>query len=185
MAMTATMRTMVIRSLILGFALLLHVVAQPRRSAGFLIHTLNGAAIDVTNYAGKVVIIEFLLTTCSHCQHLATVLKKVQSEYGPERLQVLGCAVEDMAPAKVGAFIAQFDTRFPVGFADRKATNTYLEHDPKTLLKMPQLVFIDKAGVKRAKYIGDDPFFRRDEEANIRREIELLSSEASSGLPRP
>ena len=81
------MRTMVIRSLILGFALLLHVVAQPRRSAGFLIHTLNGAAIDVTNYAGKVVIIEFLLTTCSHCQHLATVLKKVQSEYGPERLR--------------------------------------------------------------------------------------------------
>ena len=43
---------------------------------------------------------------------------------------------------------------------------------------MPQLVFIDKAGVKRAKYVGDDPFFAKDDEANIRKEIDVLSRES-------
>jgi thiol-disulfide isomerase/thioredoxin len=164
---------MFVRSVILCVALIANATGQPARQ-GFLIHTLNGAAINVAQYTGKVVIVEFLLTTCPHCQHLATVLKKLQLEYGPDRLQVLGCAVEDSAPARVGAFVAQFDPRFPVGFADRNATNAYLEHDPKTLLKMPQLVFIDKAGVKRAKYVGDDPFFAKDEETNIRKQIEIL-----------
>ena len=168
------------QSAILSLAVLVNATAQPRRSPDFLIHTLNGATINVAQFTGKVVIIEFLLTTCPHCQHLATVLKKLQSEYGPERLQVLGCAVEDMAPAKVGAFVAQFEPRFPVGFADRNATNTYLEHDPSTLLKMPQLVFIDKAGVRRAKYVGDDPLLEKNEEANIRKQIEALSSERRS-----
>jgi len=153
------------------------LVPTVNAAQSFLIHTLNGAAINVAQYTGRVVVVEFLLTTCPHCQHLATILKKVQLEYGPERLQVLGCAVEDSAPARVGAFVAQFDPRFPVGFAGRDATNAYLEHDPKTLLKMPQLVFIDKAGVKRAKYVGDDPLFGKDEEANIRRQIEALSRE--------
>ena len=168
---------MLIRTALVCFTLA-HAIAQPRRSPEFQIHTLNGASIKLAQYTGKVVIIEFLLTTCPHCQHVATLLKKLQLEYGPERLQVLGCAVEESAPARVGAFVAQFDPPFPVGFADRNATNAYLEHDPKALLKMPQVVFIDKAGVKRATYVGDDPFFAKDDEANIRKQIDKLSREA-------
>ena len=171
---------MTLKSAILSLVVLANATGQPRHPQQFLIHTLNGSSIDVAQYRGKVVIVEFLLTTCPHCQHLATILKKLQSEYGPDRLQVVGCAVEDSAPARVGAFVAQLDPRFPVGFAGRYATNAYLEHDPKVLLKMPQLVFIDKAGIRRAKYIGDDPFFTKDEEANIRKQIEDLSRESRS-----
>jgi thiol-disulfide isomerase/thioredoxin len=169
---------MCLRAITLCLAVLLNATGQSHQPQNFLIHTLSGAPVNVTQYAGKVVIIEFLLTTCPHCQHVATLLKKLQLEYGPERLQVLGCAVEESAPARVGAFVAQFDPPFPVGFADRNATNAYLEHDPKALLKMPQVVFIDKAGVKRATYVGDDPFFAKDDEANIRKQIDKLSREA-------
>jgi thiol-disulfide isomerase/thioredoxin len=169
---------MTLRSVILCLALLVDATGQPRHREDFLIHTLNGAAINVAQHPGKVVVVEFLLTTCPHCQHLTTILKKLQLEYGPERIQVLGCSVEDSAPARVGAFVAQFNPGFPVGFAGRDATNAYLKHDPKMLLKMPHLVFIDKAGVRRVKYGGDDPFFGKDEEANIRKQIEALSRES-------
>lgn len=162
------------RATILLAALCLLSSAQPRRPQEFVIYALNGSRINVTQYTGKVVVLEFLLTTCQHCQRLTAVLKKLQAEFGPDRLQVLGCTVEEMAPAKIPAFVAQFSPGFPVGFAEPAPASAYLEHDPKTLLKMPQLVFLDTTGEKRAKYIGDQPFFGKDEETNIRREIALL-----------
>jgi thiol-disulfide isomerase/thioredoxin len=172
------------RSASLCVALCTLITAQTRRPQEFFIHTLNGSRINTARYTGKVVVIEFLLTTCSHCQRLAATLKKIQSQYGPERVQVLGCTVEDMAPVRVAAFVAQFAPGFPVGFADRDVVNAYLEHDPKALLKMPQLVFIDRAGVKKAKYIGEQPFFGKDEESNIRRQIDALLGKERAALPR-
>jgi hypothetical protein len=39
---------------------------------------------------------------------------------------------------------------------------------------MPQLVFIDRKGIVRAQYAGDDDFFKEAEETNMRKQIEAL-----------
>jgi thiol-disulfide isomerase/thioredoxin len=150
---------------------------RPQSPADFAIHTLSGGLIRPSQFKGKVVVIEFLLTTCPHCQNTTTILKKLQTEYGPGQLQVLGCTAEDMAPARLNGFISQFAPGYPIGFADLKATSSYLQHDPALLLQVPQLVFLDKSGVKRATYVGNQPFFK-DEENNIRRQIDALLRDA-------
>jgi hypothetical protein len=51
---------------------------------------------------------------------------------------------------------------------------------------VPQLVFIDRKGVIRAQYAGNDPFFK-DEERNVRAQIEGLLKEgaAPAGSRKP
>jgi thiol-disulfide isomerase/thioredoxin len=127
----------------------------------------------LSKYRGKVVALAFLLTYCSHCQNTTQVLSKLQKEYGPRGFQVLGSATEDMAQLAVPDFIKRFQPGFPVGFNQRDPVTEFLQHPPMYRLLMPQLVFVDRQGVVRAQYSGDDPFFA-DQEKNIRGMIENL-----------
>jgi ribosomal protein L20A (L18A) len=45
---------------------------------------------------------------------------------------------------------------------------------------MPQLVFIDRKGIVRAQYPGDDNFFKEAEETNMRNQIEALLKDAGA-----
>jgi hypothetical protein len=45
---------------------------------------------------------------------------------------------------------------------------------------MPQLVFIDRKGIVRAQYPGDDKFFKEAEETNMRNQIEALLKDSGT-----
>jgi thiol-disulfide isomerase/thioredoxin len=171
-------------TVLLFFACAVLAIAQvPRPSPELVINTLSGAPLRVTQYRGKVVIVEFLLTNCSHCQHTTDILKKLQGEYGPQRLQVLGSAVEEMAPMNLTGFVSRFKPGFPVGYNSLKVVAEYTQQNPTSRMEMPQLVFIDRTGIIRAQYAGSAPLFAANQEENIRRQIEVLLREASAGRP--
>jgi hypothetical protein len=82
-------------------------------------------------------------------------------------------------------FIKNFQPPFPVGFNERKAVLDYLQHPAMFKLLMPQLVFIDRQGVIRAQYSGDDKFFADDLEKNMREQIESLLKEEPAPPKKP
>src|SRR5579883_899578 len=69
----------------------------PRKADEFAFQTVDGKQHLLSSYRGKVVIMEFLFTTCPHCQHEAQLLSKFQTAYGSKGLQVLGCAYNKWA----------------------------------------------------------------------------------------
>lgn len=152
----------------------------PRKSPEFAIATPQGQQILLSSYHGKVVALMFILTTCPHCQHTTQIMSKMQAEYGPRGFQVLATAIEDMARMNLPGFVKQFNPGFPVGFNDRDSVLSYLQHPSMLRLMMPQLVFIDRQGTIRKQLSGDDPFFTRDQEKNIRNEIETLLKEGAA-----
>ena len=173
--------TTVSTRVLLFFACAVLAIAQvPRPSPELVINTLSGAPQRVTQYRGKVVVVEFLLTTCSHCQHTTEVLKKLQGDYGSQRLQVLGSAVEEMAPMNVAGFVSRFKPGFPVGYNSLKTVAEYTQQNPTSRMEMPQLVFIDRNGIIRAQYAGSAPLFGANQEENIRRQIDVLLQPASA-----
>ncbi len=157
----------------------------PRQSPEFAINTMDGKQILLSQYKGKVVALIFILTTCPHCQHTVGILTKLQNEYGPRGFQVLATAIEDMAKMDVPGFIQQFQPSFPVGYNYRDSVLEYLQHPAMFRLLMPQLVFIDRRGVIRAQYSGDDQFFAGDQEKNIGEMIEKLLKEGASAAHKP
>jgi cytochrome oxidase Cu insertion factor (SCO1/SenC/PrrC family) len=64
----------------------------PRPASALRIVDSSGKPLQLTDYRGKVVLVQFLYTTCSHCQATARMLSKLQKELGSQGLQVLGVA---------------------------------------------------------------------------------------------
>src|ERR1700733_4388550 len=112
------------RRSLMAFVLLLTGLAAyaqevPRPAGEFAIKLPNGQITLVSQYAGKVVLLAFISTTCPHCQHTTGVLSAIQNEYASRGVQVLAAAFNPDAVQLVPGFISQFKPTFPVGSADR------------------------------------------------------------------
>ncbi len=153
----------------------------PRRSLELAIRLVNGQQLLLSQYRGKVVALEFLHTTCPHCQYSSQVLSKLQAELGPRGFQALGLAMNKDAEPLLPDFLQQFHVNFPVGIGKAEDMLTYLVTPPKSYM-LPQLVFIDKRGFIRAHLCGNDPFFQNTE-ANMRSMIETLLKEPARAKP--
>jgi len=150
----------------------------PRPAGEFAITMPNGQQALLSSYAGKVVVLAFISTTCPHCQKTTQLLSQIQREYASRGVQILGVAFNPEAASLVPGFIAQFHPTFPVGSADRDAV---LEYEQASLAKpnyVPVLIFIDRHRVIRAQpeHAGSDDFFS-NQEKNIREEIDTLLKE--------
>jgi len=174
------------RHSLLAFLVLLTGLAAraqqvPRPAGEFAITMPNGQVTLLSQYAGKVVVLALISTTCPHCQHTTQLLSTIQNEYASRGVQILAAAFNPNAAQLVPGFIAQFRPAFPVGSAER---DSVLEYEQASLAKpnyVPELMFIDRNRVIRAQYNGGDDFFK-DQEKNIRDMIEtLLKDPLASG----
>ena len=154
----------------------------PRRSPNFVVHLVPPSGqVTPAQYKGKVVILAMIQTTCSHCQQTTQLLSGLQKEYESRGLQVMAAGFENgITPQVVSAFIRQFRPTFPVGYATRAEVLAYLGRDAADELWVPVLVFIDRKGMIRYQYLGDDPFYQ-NQEKNLRKNIEALLKEPAAG----
>jgi peroxiredoxin len=150
----------------------------PRQSPELSIKLVDGRQILLSQYRGKVVILEFLLTYCKHCQDSSRVLNKLYSQYGPQGLQPVGAAINDMATLYVPQYVRRFEIAYPIGIVPRETAVQFLQHPVVVRMMMPQLVIIDRKGVIRAQYSGDSPL-HQNEERNLRAIIEPLLREGT------
>jgi len=171
------MRRMILVSIVL-FALALAAVAAevPRRAPEFAFQLPGGQQVLLSEYRGKVVLLEMLYTTCPHCQHSAQLLSRLSKEYGPRGFQPLGVAFNDMASMLVPDFIKQAQASFPIGYAPRDPVLAFLQHPSILRFVVPQMVLVDRKGMIRSQTAaeGDEAFY---EEKSLRAKIEALLKE--------
>ncbi len=126
----------------------------PRPSKEFTFTQPGGKQTLLSSYKGKVVCVQFLYTTCPHCQALSRVLTKMSGELGPN-VQFLGVAFEEdkpeLASAAVQGYIKQQGVSFPVAYATRDQVMSYLGLSVMDRFVVPQVAVIDKKGVIRAQ----------------------------------
>jgi len=123
----------------------------PRPSPEFVIQVPKGPESLLSSYRGKVVALEFIHTTCPHCQHSAQVMTKLYAEFGKDGFQPLAVAWNDNAVELVPAFVQQLGVTFPVGSSDREHVLTYLGFDFDARVAVPQIVWIDRKGTIRSE----------------------------------
>jgi thiol-disulfide isomerase/thioredoxin len=162
----------------------LMAVDVPRPAPEFSAKLPNGGQILLSKYRGKVVALEFLFTTCPHCQHASQLMSQLQTEYGPKGFQALGVAFNDMSQMLVSDFVRDFKVNYPVGFSTREPVNTFLQNDPNNALHVPQIVFIDRKGMIRHQSLprGDA---NTATETFMRKTIEGLLKEPAATATKP
>jgi len=149
----------------------------PRKSPEFTIVEPSGKQTLLSSLKGKVVVIEFLSTTCPHCQQASMMFSRLYKELGPRGFQPLGVAFNTgVTPAMVTGFVQQFGATYPVGYSSAETVYSYLGFSVMDRVMVPQIVVIDRKGMIRAQSpVAGDPNLQN--EAYIRNLIEGLLKE--------
>jgi thiol-disulfide isomerase/thioredoxin len=140
----------------------------------------------LTSYKGKVVVVQFLYTTCPHCQAYSQLLTKLQGEYGTKGFQCLGAAFNEADSTMVANYMGQYKVGFPVGPVGRDTVLSFLNISIVERFVVPQIVLIDKKGQIREQTepnpTGPMPL---QDETHLRASIEKLLAEGASGRAAP
>ena len=124
----------------------------PRPSPEFVIAlppVNSGKQLLLSQFKGKVVALEFLFTTCPHCQHEAGLLTKLYRELGPRGFEPVGVGINPMAGMLVPDFVRDYQVGFPVGYSERDPALGYMGISVMERWVVPQLLLIDRKGVIR------------------------------------
>lgn len=155
----------------------------PRKSPEFVLNLMGGKQdlLSATCKA-KVCLVEFLFTTCPHCQHTAETFTRLQKDYGPRGFQAIGVAFNEMSSMLVPDFVKNYNVGFPVAWATRDHAMGYLQYSPMERFVVPQVLLIDKKGMIRHQTppLGDA---KLQDEANLRTLIDGLLKETSAPAP--
>ncbi len=162
--------------LLMLFALPVTAANIPRPAGEYKFKTPSGEQ-TLSQYKGKVVVLEFLLTTCPACKRCSSTMERLQKEFASKGVQMLGVALNEGADKLIGQYVAEVGVTYPVGHGDYRAALKFLQHPEIIRFMVPQLVFIDRQGIIRAQYPGTDAFFNNEEE-NMRKMIQSLLSPA-------
>jgi thiol-disulfide isomerase/thioredoxin len=134
----------------------------------------------LSQYRGKVVAIEFIFTTCPHCQAASKVMSGYQKEFGARGFQAIDVAVNENADLLVENFAKDYQVAFPVGWTPRDQMISFMGFENGRFV-VPQMVLIDRKGYIHYKTpaLENEDWDKQMKPEVIREHIEeLLSSGA-------
>lgn len=162
--MASSMKEIAIWGLTVGLGVLLLWRVEPYlrvydveagdRAPGFTLTTDTGQGIDLENYRGKYVLLNFWATWCPPCIQETPSLNQLHQELSDKGLIVLGVSVDEDTSA-YDAFLDRFGIAFPTvrdpsrGVPTKYGTNLY-----------PESYLIDPDGYVVRKYVGAENWMR-------------------------
>lgn len=152
-----------------------------RRAPGFALPDSKMEIVDLADFRGKIVLLEFMQTTCPHCAGFATVLNEVEQKYG-NKIQILAVvkAPEDNS-ATVAQYAAGHKVTYPILFDAGQMAYSYVR---TPTLAYPHLYVIDGNGNIRRDYLYGVTTRDIFEGKGLLRDLDLLLGEGVSGAAK-
>ncbi|MFA6465548.1 MAG: TlpA disulfide reductase family protein [Desulfurivibrionaceae bacterium] len=109
----------------------------------------DGAMVKSSDYAGKVILINFFATWCPPCRQEIPDFIKVQKEYGPKGFTIIGFSVDEGGAALVDKFTQKMQINYPVLMSNPK-----IARDFGGILGIPTSFLVNKEGNVVKRYDG-------------------------------
>ena len=122
--------------------------ARPHSAPDFTLPQITGPPLKLSDYRGKIVLLDFWATWCEPCRAEIPHFVELQNEYGSQGLQIIGVSMDD-SPDPVPAFYKQFKMNYPVVMGNAQIGEQY-----GGVLGLPIAFLIDRQGQIRKKHIG-------------------------------
>ena len=94
--------------------------AQTTRTPALILRDINGRSISLSDYRGKVVLLNFWATWCPPCRAEIPELIKWQRKYRGRGLQVIGVTYPPEKLSGVRRFVRREKVNYPVGLGTKK-----------------------------------------------------------------
>ena len=105
----------------------------------------------LSDYKGKVVVLDFYATWCEPCRDETPHLVKLQKQYEQQGLQVIGLNVGGVDDReRVPTYAKEFGVQYPLGFPDDEFADQYLSDNQN----IPQSFVFDRSGKLVRRFVG-------------------------------
>lgn len=138
-----------LRSLLLGLALTTLPAATVLQPApDFTLIANNGTSVRLSDYKGKIVLLDFWATRCGGCKVEIPWYTEFQSKYKDKGLALIGVAMDDDGWTKVRPFAQAKKMNYPVVLGDEPLAKQY------GVTALPVTLLIDGEGKIAASHTG-------------------------------
>ncbi|GKS57282.1 thiol-disulfide oxidoreductase ResA [Nitrospira sp.] len=155
-----------------------------KAAPNFSLPDLSDKSVQLTDYRGKVVFLNFWATWCKPCQEEMPSMEQLYRAYGKDGLVILAVSIDRVTTKKdIPPFVKSMDLTFPV------LVDSWGQTDKRyKLMGVPETYIIDRNGVLREKVIGPRDWTRKENLAVIDDLLKGTPKSATksglSGLPR-
>jgi len=119
-----------------------------RHAPNFALTAIDGKPLHLSDYTGKVVLLDFWATWCVPCQTEVPRFVSFQKHYERRGFQVVGISLDD-TPEPVRKFYARYKMNYPVALGTAKVANSY-----GGVLGLPLTYLIARDGTIVKQYDG-------------------------------
>jgi peroxiredoxin len=121
-----------------------------RRAPDFTLKDIRGKDVRLTDYKGKVVLVNFWATWCGPCKYEIPMFVDLQQRYGNQGLAFLGISVDDPLDA-LTPFVNQYKMNYPVliGLGREDVQEAY-----GPMFGIPVTVVVGRDGTICTRYFG-------------------------------
>ena len=114
---------------------------------GFVLPSIGGGEIDLADFSGEAMVINFWASWCPPCRREALVLEDTWRAHVDD-VQFVGVDIQD-GDGDAEAYLAEFDITYPNGI-DRQGRVTV----DYGVIGLPVTFFVNKAGVVERRWVG-------------------------------
>ena len=118
-----------------------------KKAVDFTLNDINGNKVSLSNYSGKVVILDFFADWCPPCRQEVPDFIELEKQYGSQGFSMIGVALVDRNAAK--EFSGKMGINYPVLVDDENVSAAY-----GPIRSIPTTFVINKEGKIAKVYIG-------------------------------
>jgi len=125
------------------------------KAADFALTDIEGKPVKLSDYKGKVVILDFWATWCPPCVKEIPHFNELSKKYSAKGLVVLGVSVDQGGLAAVQKFKKKTPVDYRIALGDEKYYGIYQNYLPQDERGgIPFTFIVDREGFIRAHYVG-------------------------------
>ena len=125
----------------------------------FRLPAVDGSMVSMSDYSGKVVLVDFWATWCPPCNDMIPILSKLHKRYSDKGLVILGVSLDQDGLGALGTFVHENMIPYKVVMGDNRISRSF-----GGVSTIPTLYMVDRNGRLVRKLTGFHSYAQLEEQ---------------------